>query len=90
VRFPSCLQALRPASWRLCARNAGGYCAECLTNDIFTQTDCRDALRAGMVDAVNGFYFDRISQSKIRLHFVREALLASNGNEPGGNLPSHR
>ena len=36
----------------------GGYCAECLTESIFTQADTWEELRANVVEAVNAFYFD--------------------------------
>lgn len=54
----------------------GGYCAVCLTESIFTQADSWDQLRGGVVDAVNGFYFDRTPPSKIRLHLVRDEVLS--------------
>jgi len=38
----------------------GGYCAECLTEGIFTQADTREELRGSFVGAVNGFYFDLV------------------------------
>jgi hypothetical protein len=37
----------------------GGYCAECLTEHIFTQGDTWDDLRANVKEAVAAFYFDR-------------------------------
>ena len=37
----------------------GGYCAECLTENIFTQGDTWDDLRANVKEAVAAFYFDR-------------------------------
>jgi len=36
----------------------GGYCAECLTENIFTQADSWEQLRASIKDAVAAFYFD--------------------------------
>ena len=35
----------------------GGYCAECLTESIFTQADSWDRLRRNVLEAVNAFYF---------------------------------
>jgi len=37
----------------------GGFCAECLTESIFTQSDTWDELRANVKEAVEAFYFDR-------------------------------
>jgi len=37
----------------------GGFTAECLTENIFTQGDSWDELRANVKDAVAAFYFDR-------------------------------
>ena len=36
----------------------GGYCAECLTLDIFTQADTWDELRANVREAVRAYFFD--------------------------------
>ena len=55
----------------------GGYVAECLTESIFAQADTWDQLRREVVDAVNGYCFDRPKPDSIRLHLVRnEVLLA--------------
>jgi len=53
----------------------GGYCAECLTEAIFTQADSWDELRTNVIDAVNGFYFDRTTPNTVRLHLVRDEVL---------------
>jgi hypothetical protein len=37
----------------------GGYCAECLTENIVTQGDTWDELRSNVVEAVTAFYFDQ-------------------------------
>ena len=44
----------------------GGYCAECLTEGIFTQGDSWDGLRANVAEAVKAFYFDRPKPSAVR------------------------
>jgi hypothetical protein len=54
----------------------GGYCAECLTESIFTQADSWEELRTSVVDAVNGFYFDRTPPARVRLHLVRDEVLS--------------
>lgn len=45
----------------------GGYCAECLTDDIFTQADSWDELRANVREAVRGYFFDTQAPERIRL-----------------------
>ena len=54
----------------------GGFCAECLTEAIFAQGDTWDQLRANVREAVEAFYFDRPIPSRVRLHLVRDELLA--------------
>ena len=39
----------------------GGYCAECLTLDIFTQADTWDELRTNVREAVQAYFFDGIN-----------------------------
>ncbi|MBS1835309.1 MAG: 2-phospho-L-lactate guanylyltransferase [Acidobacteria bacterium] len=53
----------------------GGYCAECLTESIFTQGDTWDDLRANVKEAVQAFYFDRPKPSGVRLHLIRDEML---------------
>jgi predicted RNase H-like HicB family nuclease len=54
----------------------GGFCAECLTESIFTQADTWDELRANVKEAVEAFYFDRPKPTRVRLHLVRDEMLA--------------
>jgi predicted RNase H-like HicB family nuclease len=54
----------------------GGYTAECLTENIFTQGDSWDELRANVKDAVAAFYFDKPSPDRVRLHLVRDEMFA--------------
>jgi hypothetical protein len=56
----------------------GGFCAECLTENIFTQGDSWVELRANVQEAVRGFYFDSNGAPKrIRLHLVRDEVLST-------------
>ena len=55
----------------------GGYVAECLSEDIFTQGDTWEELRANVKEAIAGFFFDRPKPASIRLHLVRDEVLAS-------------
>ena len=54
----------------------GGYCAECLTENIFTQADTWDELRKNVVDATAAYFFDRPAPRQIRLHLVRDEVLS--------------
>jgi len=54
----------------------GGYCAECLTAEIFTQADTWEELRENTREAVRGYFFDGQRPEKIRLHLVRDETLA--------------
>src|SRR2546423_12451688 len=53
----------------------GGYCAECLTESIFTQADSWEELRRNVIEAVNAFYFDNTAPANVRLHLVRDEVL---------------
>jgi predicted RNase H-like HicB family nuclease len=55
----------------------GGYCAECLTEAIFTQGDTWNELRENVREAVAAFYFDRPKPAHIRMHLVRDEILAT-------------
>jgi hypothetical protein len=62
--------------FELSQESDGGHCAECLSESIFTQADTWEGLRMNVVDAVNGFYFDKTPPSRIRLHLVRDEVLS--------------
>jgi predicted RNase H-like HicB family nuclease len=53
----------------------GGYCAECLTENIFTQGETWDELRQNALEAVAAYFFDGIAPQRIRLHLVRDEFL---------------
>jgi len=53
----------------------GGFVAECLSHDIFTQGDSWETLRANVQEAVRVFFFDQPGPTAIRLHLVRDELL---------------
>ena len=55
----------------------GGFVAECLTEPIFTEADTWNELRLQVQDAVRGYFFDRPVPHQIRLHLVRDELLAA-------------
>ena len=53
----------------------GGYCTECLTENIFTQGDTWELLRENVLEATTAFFFDRPRPERIRLHLVRDEIL---------------
>ncbi|OAB63465.1 2-phospho-L-lactate guanylyltransferase [Leptolyngbya valderiana BDU 20041] len=53
----------------------GGFVAECLTDNIFTQGDNWEELRANVNEAVKGYYFDKYRFPKVKLHLVKEEIL---------------
>lgn len=55
----------------------GGFVAECLTEPIFAETATWAELRTQVQDAVRSYYFDRSVPRQIRLHLVRDELLAT-------------
>jgi predicted RNase H-like HicB family nuclease len=55
----------------------GGFCAECLTENIFTQGDTWEALRQNVQEAVRAYFFDQPpTPRRIRLRLVRDEVLA--------------
>jgi hypothetical protein len=55
----------------------GGYVAHALGHDIFTEADTTDALREAVRDAVRCHFDDDDRPKVIRLHFVREEVIAA-------------
>ena len=55
----------------------GGYSAECLTENIFTQGDTWEELRANVKEATEAYFFDGPKPKYIRLHFVHNEVLAT-------------
>lgn len=54
----------------------GGYTAEALGESIFTQGDSWDELKANVREVVQAFYFDSVTPTSIRLHLIRDEVLA--------------
>jgi predicted RNase H-like HicB family nuclease len=52
----------------------GGYVAECLSHDIFTQGNTWDELRGNAREAVTAFFFDQPKPATVRLHRVESKL----------------
>ena len=57
-------------------KSDGGKGADCLSHDIFTQGNTWAGLRANVREAVSAFFFDQAKPSTVRLHLVRDELLA--------------
>jgi hypothetical protein len=55
----------------------GGYIARALGHSIFTEADSLEALRASVRDAVRCHFDDDNRPKIIRLHFVREEVIAA-------------
>jgi hypothetical protein len=56
----------------------GGFCAECLTENIFTQGDTGEAMHQNVQVAVRTCFFDQPpAPRRIRLHLVRDEVLAA-------------
>jgi hypothetical protein len=54
----------------------GGFTAEALGESIFTQADNWEELKANVREAVKAFYFDSVAPASIRLHLIRDEVLA--------------
>jgi len=54
----------------------GGFVAEALGESIITQADTWDELRGNVREAVKAFYFDRPAPQRLRLHLVRDEVIA--------------
>ena len=54
----------------------GGFTAEALGEDIFTQADTWEDLRANVREAVEAYGFDQADKPSVRLRLTREEVLA--------------
>ena len=54
----------------------GGFVAECLSLDIFTQGITWEELRANVREAMSAYCFDQPEPAVVRLHLVRDEGLA--------------
>ncbi len=54
----------------------GGFVAEALGEGIVTQADTWEELRINVREAVKAYYFDRPAPTRLRLHLVRDEVLA--------------
>ncbi len=54
----------------------GGFIAEALGENIVTEADSWEQLRANVKEAVEAYYFDEPKPANIRLHLRRDEVLA--------------
>lgn len=54
----------------------GGYSAECLTENIFTQADSWEELRKNVIEATAAYFFDQPGPRSVRLHLVKDEILS--------------
>ena len=60
----------------------GGFTARALGESIFTEADTEAELRVAVQDAVHCHFDEGKSPKVIRLHFVRDELLAASSKAP--------
>ena len=53
----------------------GGFCARAIGEGIFTQGDTWDELRAMVLDATTGSFYDSEPPARIRLRLLRDEVL---------------
>jgi predicted RNase H-like HicB family nuclease len=54
----------------------GGFVAEALGESIFTQAETWEELRENVREAVAAYFFDQPPPQRLRLHLVRDEVLA--------------
>ena len=54
----------------------GGFVAEALGEGIFTEGGSWEELRANVREAVRAYFFDSAAPESIRLHLVRDEVIA--------------
>lgn len=53
----------------------GGFVAECLSEDIFTEGNTWEKLKENITEAVKAFYFDQVFIPTVKLHLVKNEIL---------------
>jgi hypothetical protein len=67
---------MRELVFEVIQESDGGYCAECLTENIFTEGDTWEQLGENVLEATTAFFFDRPRPERIRLHLVCDEILS--------------
>jgi hypothetical protein len=62
--YPTCMHEL---VFEVVQEGDGGYCAECRTENIFTEGDTPEQLRKNVFEATSAFFFDQPRPERIRL-----------------------
>lgn len=70
------MSAMNELVFQITQEADGGYVAEALGESIITQADTWEGLRANVREAVTAFFFDRPAPKVLRLHLVRDEVLA--------------
>jgi len=70
------VQSMNELVFSVSQEEDGGFVAECLQEPIFTQGNTWGELSDAVRDAVAAWHFDRPAPARIRLHLVRDELLA--------------
>jgi predicted RNase H-like HicB family nuclease len=55
----------------------GGYVAEALGENIVTEGNTWEELRANVKEAVEAYYFDEVKPAYLRLHLRRDEVLVA-------------
>jgi predicted RNase H-like HicB family nuclease len=66
---------MRELIFQVTQEEDGGYCARAVGEGIFTQGDTWDELRAMVLDATKGYFYDSAPPQQIRLQYIRDEVL---------------
>jgi hypothetical protein len=64
----------------------GGDAAACLSEDIFTEADTWEELRENVREAVLAYHYDSEPPQRIRLHLVRDEVVAARSSCPATSV----
>jgi predicted RNase H-like HicB family nuclease len=67
---------MRELVFEITQEDDGGYCAKAVGEGIFTQGDTWEELREMVLDATKAYFFDSTPPERIRLHLIRDEVLA--------------
>jgi hypothetical protein len=73
LRYAFCMREL---TFEVTQEEDGGYCARAIGESIFTQGDTWEELREMVLDATKGYFYDTEHPAIIRLHLIRDEVLA--------------
>ena len=76
IRLPGGVNRMKELVFEVIQEAEGGYTAEALGESIFTQAESWDELKTNVKEAVQAFYFDSVAPASIRLHLIRDEVLA--------------